>query len=279
MRVGVVGYGVVGRAVARFFERGPGIEIAVYDKHVAPYAGTERLEAINRCAIAFVAVPTPYDAVHGACDVGEVEDVVERVGVPICIKSTIPPGTVDALIALTGKQVAFSPEYLGESVSHPWREISDCGFLIVGGDPVACELTVRAHELVAGDALHVVRTEARCAELVKYMENTFLATKVAFVNQFFDLAAAAGVDFDELRELFLLDRRVGSSHTSVTPERGFGGKCLPKDLRAIVAWAREHGAPAPLLEAVRDYNDSIHAEAVLDLRGRLSGELIGDAPL
>jgi UDPglucose 6-dehydrogenase len=92
------------------------------------------------------------------------------------------------------------------------------------------------------------------------MENCFLAAKVAFVNQFFDIAQALGVDFDELRRLWLLDPRVGPSHTMVTPERGFRGRCLPKDMAALIAAMRPLGG-APLLEAVQAYNDRICSEA------------------
>jgi UDP-glucose 6-dehydrogenase len=85
------------------------------------------------------------------------------------------------------------------------------------------------------------------------MENCFLATKVAFVNQFFDIAAALNVNFSELRELWLADPRVGSSHSSVTAERGFRGRCLPKDVSAMVAAMKPHGG-ALLMEAVMQYN-------------------------
>jgi UDP-glucose 6-dehydrogenase len=94
------------------------------------------------------------------------------------------------------------------------------------------------------------------------MENAFLATKVAFVNQFYDLAHAANVDYAELRELFLLDARVGPSHTEVFAERGFGGKCLPKDLKAIVAWARDR-VDATLLSGVLGYNGRLRERKTL----------------
>jgi UDP-glucose 6-dehydrogenase len=88
------------------------------------------------------------------------------------------------------------------------------------------------------------------------MENTFLALKVAFVNQFYDIAEVFGVDFLELRKIWLADSRVGTSHSSVTPARGFRGRCLPKDLAAIVAAVRPMGG-APLLEALLSYNTEI----------------------
>jgi UDP-glucose 6-dehydrogenase len=88
------------------------------------------------------------------------------------------------------------------------------------------------------------------------MENAFLATKVAFVNQFYDLARAYGVNYNELREVWLADERVGRSHTMVTEERGYRGRCLPKDMAAIIHAARMVGGAA-LLEAVDRYNDEV----------------------
>jgi len=80
--------------------------------------------------------------------------------------------------------------------------------------------------------------------------------KVVFVNQFYDLARSAGVDYEELRRLFLLDERVRASHTEVYPDRGFSGKCLPKDVKAIIAWARGR-ADATLLSNILAYNERL----------------------
>jgi len=163
------------------------------------------------------------------------------------------PGTVDQLQAATGKAISFSPEYLGEQAGHPWREEGDCGFLIIGGSPDMCDLVISVYARYPDHELHYFRTAALTAEVCKYMENTFLATKVAFVNQFYDIAEAFSVDFSELRSLWLVDPRIGPSHSEVTHERGFRGRCLPKDLSAMVAVMEARGA-APLLKAVLDYN-------------------------
>ena len=92
------------------------------------------------------------------------------------------------------------------------------------------------------------------AEVVKYMENAFLATKVAFCNEFFDLCSAVGVDYDWVRLLWLQDDRINPSHTLVTGERGYGGQCLPKDMAAVSATGRDPGAPMAILEAVQRAN-------------------------
>ncbi len=260
MAIGIVGYGVVGKALARVFGHEAGdADVRVYDKYLGGMNGAQQKEAIQGCDLVFVAVPTPQ-AADGSCDLTAVEEVVAWVNPPMCLKSTVPPGTVDRLVAATGKRVCFSPEYVGESRWHPWKGIESHGFVIVGGEKGLCDLVVRAYQEVLGPLVRYFMTDARTAELCKYMENTFLATKVAFVNQFYDLAAAFGVNFNELRELWLADERVGRSHTIVTDERGYRGRCLPKDMSAIIRAARRAGG-APLLEAVARYNEEVCRQA------------------
>lgn len=253
MNIGIVGHGVVGSAMARLFARHSGHQVSIYDKFQQPYTGEERKAAINRCDLVFVAVPTPTRSDGLSCDLTAIEECLEWITPPICIRSTIVPGTVDRLTALTGLAVAFSPEYLGEHPSHPWHEEAACGFMIVGGPMHICELITSAYACIPNVKLTYHYTSSRTAELCKYMENCFLATKVAFVNQFYDIAKALDVDFQELRCLWLLDPRVGLSHSVVTSERGFGGRCLPKDLAAIIALMNSKGG-APLLRAVMEYN-------------------------
>ena len=253
LNIGIAGYGFVGTAVHRLLGRNAANTFAIYDKYLSEHSGTEALARLNLCDLVFVTVPTPYDLAQGGCDVSNVREVVDRLSVPVCIKSTVPPGTIEALTAQTGKAIAYSPEYIGEQPGHPWPEADSAGFIICAGDPTACRLVRAAYRGGAIPPMRYVETSTAAAQLVKYMENAFLAMKVAFANQFYDLATAANVDYAELRDLFLLDDRVGESHTRVYAERGFGGKCLPKDMNAIVAWARGR-ADASLLAAALDYN-------------------------
>jgi len=256
MTVGIVGYGVVGRALARLFGYAPGCaDVCVYDKFQPKLASARQKAAIQACDVVFVAVPTP-ETERGRCDISAVEEVVVWIEPPICLKSTVPPGTVDRLVKATGKQISFSPEYVGETRWHPWRAIESHGFVIVGGAKPVCDLVVRAYQEHLGPLVRYYMTDATTAELCKYMENSFLATKVAFANQFYDLAQAYGVNYSELREIWLADERIGRSHTIVTEERGFRGRCLPKDIASILHEAKRFGG-APLLEAVDRYNDEV----------------------
>jgi UDPglucose 6-dehydrogenase len=260
MKIGVVGCGVVGSAMARLFGANPANELVIYDKFVPPHDRAEHKLSINSCDLTFLCVPTPTAADGMSCDLTAVNECAGWITVPLCIRSTVIPGTVERLAALTGNLIAFSPEYLGESRFHPWKEAEECGFLIVGGPPEAVELVTAAYRTSSREDLRIYATDARTAELCKYMENSFLAAKVAFVNQFYDIAQAFGVPFEELRELWLADPRVGDSHTEVTGERGFRGRCLPKDLAAITAAMKPLGG-APLLEAIRAYNEQLCRKA------------------
>jgi len=272
MDIGIVGYGVVGKALGSLFgyEAGNG-EVHVYDKWVQGLNDEPHKAAIQKCGLVFIAVPT-LEGPEGACDLNAVEEVVSWVEPALCIKSTIPPGTVDRLVAKTGKRICFSPEYVGETRWHPWKGIESHGFVIVGGEKPLCEMVVGTYQQFLGPLVRYYMTDAKTAELCKYMENTFLATKVAFVNQFYDLAKAFGVSYNELREIWLADERVGRSHTIVTEERGYRGRCLPKDMAAIIHAARQVGG-APLLEAIDRYNDEVcrHADQAHAHTGKTAG--------
>jgi UDPglucose 6-dehydrogenase len=202
-----------------------------------------------------VAVPTPTGQ-DGQCDTSIVEEVCQWIESDIIvIRSTVAPGTTDRLRQHTGKRIIFQPEYIGETVAHPLLDHQAQGFSVLGGPiddagPVA-DLYKRFYH--ANHRFYF--TTALCAELAKYMENAFYATKVTFCNEFFDIARTFGVDYNELREIWLADPRISRDHTFVYPDdQGFGGKCLPKDTTAIIAAAQERGLDPHFLRGVMSAN-------------------------
>jgi nucleotide sugar dehydrogenase len=218
----------------------------------SPYPRSELAE----CEFAVVCVGTP-EAPDGTCDLSHVHDAVRELPVErILIRSTVPPGTTDQLVASTGKRICFSPEYVGENQqfepSWPGGP-HDVPFLILGGEPEIRRYFIDRFVQILGPEKTYFQTTALEAELVKYMENAFLATKVTFVNEFFEMCAAMGADWHTVREAWLLDPRIGRSHTAVFEDnRGFSGRCLPKDLKAIVRSAESAGyRPELLLEVLR----------------------------
>ena len=256
MRIGIVGYGVVGHALENLFGKHDVHSVFLYDKFNNSLNAKRHRDAINQCDLVFLAVPTPTAKDGLSCDVSAVEECVSWIEAPICIKSTVVPGTSSRLASQYSREIAFSPEYVGETNWHPWKNIDTHGFVIVGGPPEVRKLVLSAYKSCLGPETSYLQTDSLTAELCKYMENCFLATKVSFVNQFYDIAGSLGVNFDELRELWLADARVGRSHSMVTEERGFRGRCLPKDIKALISLMRQNGG-APLLEAVLAYNEEV----------------------
>lgn len=253
MKIGIVGYGVVGRVMEALFA--PVHELVIYDKLMPDVETLYIKNRINTCELVFVAVPTPSGADGLSCDTSIVEECVSWILPPICIRSTVPPGTTTYLAHKYDKVVVFCPEHLRET---KWDEFKN-EFVIIGGEQYAAvDLVADAFKAVLGANTVYRKTDAASAELSKYMLNCFLATKVAFFNTFKDIADAAQLDYDEVRELTLLDARVGRSHTIVTEERGYGGKCLPKDLRAMIG---QNPSNTKLLQIVNGYNEYIRNAA------------------
>lgn len=255
-RVLIVGYGHVGRQMARYFTEADYVD---EDGVIRRVADGEPVEGCPGYALGFICVPTPPCA-DGHCDTSIVQrafDTWRSIAMYWCVKSTVPPGTCDRL----GPNVCFSPEYYGETLGHPLTGVNREIFVILGGPPHVTQAFAFAWTLVTHANTRIYQTTAKTAELVKLMENSWLATKVAFCNQFYDLAWAAGVDWNQLRELWLADPRITRSHTYVYPaNRGFAGKCLPKDTASLCQWARDLGEPAVLMEMVRAYNDHLREE-------------------
>jgi UDPglucose 6-dehydrogenase len=252
--VAIVGYGAVGRGIHQLFP-----DAVAYDLPL----GMGTREEVNACSYAFVAVPTP-EADDGSADVSVVEEVIGWIESPyIILRSTVPVGTTDRLRAATGKAIVFQPEYgPAETPDHPFNDLRKVRWAILGGDRADTVPVADLYKTTFNADIVIQQTDAKTAELTKYMENAFLAMKVTFCNEFYDIATAAAIDYNELRELWLLDPRIGRSHTFVLPHsRGFGGRCLPKDLSAIIDSARRLGVSPQLLEGVRDTNTAIRARA------------------
>ena len=259
MKITIAGYGSVGSYVAGLFAD---LEPALYD----PPLGLGTVEDLCDTDFVIVCVPTPQ-LPSGACDTSIVEEVVGLADprVAIVCHSTIAVSTAERILAETGKPFVFVPEYAGEAPDHPLRDPGNRSFLIYGGYDPAASAVQALYERAYGAGLRHFRVPPTVAEVVKYMENAFLATKVAFCNEFFDLCSAVGVDYDWVRLLWLQDDRINPSHTLVTGERGYGGQCLPKDTAAVSATGRDLGAPMEILEAVQRANTRHRSRAAATL--------------
>jgi len=249
----VVGVGIVGTNVARRLLPDPlttegGVSVYVYDKYKENFKEKED----KHYDLAFICVDTPATE-DNTCDITEVRNaLMENDAELFVIKSTVLPGTTEQLRRETGKHIVFSPEYYG-STQH--CNNYDFNFTILGGFKTDCIKAIQILQHVY-DASHVFKiTDTKTAELVKYMENSYLAMKVSFCNQFFKIAESAGVNYEELRELFILDPRVNPSHTFVYRDKPYwDSHCLNKDVPAI---AEEYNAQL-LKDIIQFNNESKH---------------------
>lgn len=253
MKVAVIGHGYVGKAMERFLSQK--YEVVIKD------IGGDYSE-VDQCTFGVICVPTPDK--DGVCDYSIVERVISESELDIfLIKSTIPPGTTDKLAKKYKKDLVFSPEYIGEGkypipfwkYPHP-TDMSLHDFCILGGKKSITSLMVDALAPLFGPQCRFFQTDPTTAEVIKYMENAWLATKVTFCNQFKVICDQFGVDYNTVREGWLLDGRIERSHTVVRD--GFDGKCLPKDLNGIIAACAEKGYFPEFLMGVRAFNEFIH---------------------
>jgi UDPglucose 6-dehydrogenase len=258
--VAIVGYGSLGRALHELFR-----DAVIFDEPL----GLGKRDEVNGCEFALVSVPTP-EGPGGACDTSIVEEVVGWLATPyILVCSTIAVGTTERLVATTAKRVVHVPTYgPGGTPGHPFADLRNQRWLILGGERRHTAPAAELFKCVVNADTVIQQTDGKTAELAKYMENAFLAMKVSFCNELYDIAAAVGVDYEELRELWLLDPRIGRSHTFVFPnDRGYGGKCLPKDVRALIRSATEHGCEPHLLQEMVVANEKLRAAAQAAVEG------------
>ena len=244
----IIGNGAVGGNLMKELSA---LAPAVYDK----YKPDENTAENTRYDVAFVCVPTPYVSKDNPCDITEVKAAIAENDADLYIvKSAVLPGVTDALCAETAKHIIVSPEYRGTTVHSIKR---DFDFTILGGKRADCLKAVQILQRCYDGRHGFHMTDAKTAELVKYMENAFLATKVSFCCQFWEIARKIGVDYPELRELFLLDPRVNPSHTFVFDETPFwDSDCLNKDLPAIAGTY-----DAEFLDAMIRYNCKLKASS------------------
>ena len=240
----IVGYGVVGHNLAS--------ELVDLHPDVYDIKFTGETRSRSHYDFAFICVDTPATE-KSYCDVCSVIQAIRDNDADIyVIKSTVLPGVIGALKmlpGLEGKHLVFSPEYYG-GTQH--CNNFDFDFTILGGDREDC---LKVQQLLQGvyDGRHIFRiTDDMTACLAKYMENCWLATKVSFCNQFYEVAKNLKLSYEELRELFVLDPRVNPSHTFVYEDHPYWeSHCLNKDVPAI---AKLFGMP--FMVNVIEYNES-----------------------
>ena len=273
-KIGIIGRGFVGSAVEFGFSPNTGCdaEVRVYDKD--PSKSLHSLEeTVNESDIIFLSVPTPsnkdgsmnLDIVRQALqDISDVSAVSDNV---VLLRSTVIPGTTRKLDSeFKNVNLIFNPEFLTER-SAKFDFINQPRFILGCGDEV---MDRYRSEQVAdlfrdrfGESIPVIETNYETAELIKYMNNCYFATKVSFLNEMYEIADKCGANWDEAVEGFVRDGRIGHSHMNVPgPDGkfGFGGSCFPKDIQAMINFAQELGVNANVLRGAWDTNLHVRPE-------------------
>jgi GDP-mannose 6-dehydrogenase len=230
---------------------------------------TDTATAVRESDVIMIAVGTP-SAPSGALDLTAVLRVAGEIGAAlprdgrfrtIVMRSTVLPGTTEeqvkpALEAASGLSagedfgLAMNPEFLREGSSI--RDFYEASRTVIGAnDARSAEQVTAAYE---GLAAPIEVVSIRTAEMVKYTDNAFHATKIAFANEIATFARAHGVDGREAMQLMMADDRLNISTAYLRPGYAFGGSCLPKDLRAITDRARKSDLDLPLLNAALQSN-------------------------
>ena len=248
-KIGIIGRGFVGSAVAHGFSESTGYqaEIKVFDKD--PLKSTHSLEElVTSSEIVFISVPTPSNQ-DGSINLdilsdclGEINDIASQLdsfdGIYL-IRSTVVPGTTRSFQEKFPKlKLVFNPEFLTERSAN-FDFISQSRFILGGSD----ENTKVVSELYRdrfGISVSIIITDYESAELTKYVCNTFFATKVSFLNEMRVLSDKVNANWSDVMEGFLRDGRIGHSHSQVPGpdgKLGFGGSCFPKDVQALIQFA------------------------------------------
>jgi UDPglucose 6-dehydrogenase len=255
--IGIVGVGVVGDAVRSYLET-QGLRLHLYDK----YKSLGSLEEVNEADIVFVCVPTPYRDGIGFDSTAVASSIALLEGEKaVLVKSTLQPGTTEALqVKFPQHHIFFQPEFLREKTAredflNPDRQIM--------GYSRDQDVTL-GHELMSllPDAPYEAVLPATAAELIKMSTNAFLAMKVIFSNQIFDVCEALEVDYDVVKNGIAADPRIGGSHMEVFDSgyRGYGGKCLPKDTQGLIELAAALKTPLDLFRTVHEINEVLQVE-------------------
>jgi len=250
MKTGIVGVGYVGGSLSKVLDNP-----ILFDK----YKKIGSFEEVNTAHVILICVPTPYDEGKKGFDLSEVEETIKNISGEkiIVIKSTILPGTTEKLQKkYPHHKILFNPEFLTETTAdqdmrYPERQI-------VG-------YTNQSYS-VAGDIIQLLPLApferiipATEAEMVKYFGNAWFSTKVVFANQMYDLCQALGIDYDVVKDAAAADKRIGRSHLEIFHKgyRGYGGKCLPKDIQSLIQKGNDLDVDVYLLEVVKELNQRL----------------------
>ncbi len=245
---------------------------------------------VDNCKLIFITVGTPQRK-DGSIDLSMVKSVIEQIGKLlkstknkpiIVIKSTVVPGTtINTLLPILNKKsskkigkdfdVITNPEFLRESMAI--NDTISPHAIVLGGTKNRFMKSLERFYQKLHKGIPIIITNSQTAELIKYTNNSFLATKISFINQISNICQSIpGANVEDVARTIGLDPRIGSLFLNAGP--GYGGSCLPKDVKAIINFSNKIGVKPVLLDAVEAVNDYQLENLVLTIK-KASGKIRG----
>tara|TARA_E500000318_G_C3553550_1_gene210055 strand:+ start:853 stop:1677 length:825 start_codon:yes stop_codon:yes gene_type:complete len=270
-KIGIMGNGFVGNALYKgitTFNK----NVFVYDVDIKRSINT--LQDIAKCNIIFLCVPTPKHTVTGEVDMSYTYQAIESLidcgindNVILVIKSTVKPGTCKNLQEKYNIPVLSNPEFLTER--YALEDFMDPRCIIIGGDVKPRNTLKRFYENgfpstnEHGKIHKYFLTDSITSELIKYTTNCFFSVKIAFMNEMKQICDQAEGNWEELVEGFIKEGRVFPEHLDVPGhdgKLGFGGRCFPKDLSAMVEYSKQNNIDPKIMQAATDKNKELRSD-------------------
>ena len=248
MKIGIAGYGYVGRAHELILKDYH--DIILSDPAKGHYGDLNHADAIIIC------VSTP-STTNGYCDVANVSDVIDAgPDVPYLIKSTMScEGWRLIIDCCKNKNLTYSPEFL--RAKHWEQDATQQKQIYLGGSSTQFWSDIMLNAL---GNIDISLSDPQELIAAKQLRNSFLALKVTYFNQVFDFCKSQDIDFESVRKIITNDNRINESHSFVTEERGFGGHCFPKDTLATLRSSQVSGSEMSLLHEIIEYNNKVKNE-------------------
>jgi UDPglucose 6-dehydrogenase len=276
--IGIIGFGMVGRAIQHGFAQI--CDFRIYD--IDPIISENTFEeTIRESDYIFICVPTPMKKDTGEGDISIVRYTIEKARAYLTpkkilvIKSTIPIGTTKKIQKeLPHLRIVFNPEFLTARTSR--LDFINTSRIILGGNKNDIDEIESLYRLRFKHT-PIYKTDPTTAEMVKYAANCFFSVKVSLFNEYYQICDKLGIDFDEMIKMLAADGRIGNSHLNVPGhdgDFGFGGLCFPKDINALIFKAKELGIDPKLLEAAWKKNLEVRKKKDWHhIKGAISGSL------
>ena len=277
MKIGVIGNGYVGGAIAHGFSPASTgtCEVKVHD--IIPERSLNTLEdTVNDSDFVFVSVPTPMNK-NGSISLKLIDEAFKQInGVNrrsdniIILKSTVIPGSTEKLQEkFPNLNIVFNPEFLTEKSAR--LDFINQTRIVLGGNKIH---TARVSELFNErfKYCHIIQTDYKTSEMIKYFCNVFFSVKVSFANEMKMICDTIGADWNGALEGFVADGRIGDSHLNVPGpdgKMGFGGSCFPKDINAFMSFAKGIGVKTNTINGAWKTNLDVRPEEDWkELKGR-----------